>query len=117
MGLLDGGLQQIVGAAFSGIMLDGTLHIKTLVSDGQGGTTETEANHPIKAMVGNYSAEYRARSGIPATDVQIIALQAGMSVVPTTDSQITVPGFGKFDIKSVSQDPAKASWEMQGSPV
>jgi hypothetical protein len=117
MGLLDGGLQAIVGSVFGGLLLDGTLHQATVVSDGEGGTTETFADHPLKLMIENYSDEYRARAGIPATDVRIIILQSGVSVKPNADSQITVGGV-RYNVRPpVLQDPAQATWTVQGSPV
>jgi hypothetical protein len=118
MGLLDGGLQTIVGNVFGRLLLDATLHSMTLTPDGEGGVTKVPANHAVKAMVSDFSDEYRAQYDIPETDVRILILQSGVAVEPNSDMEITVTGYGTFSVKPpIRQDPAKASWEFRGSPV
>lgn len=116
MGLLDGGLRAVFGGAFGPLFLDGTLHAATTVSDGEGGFVRSFVDHPVKGMVDTYSDEFRARTGVPDTDVRLIVLQFGVTVVPDTDAQITLRGT-RYAIQAIEQDPAQAAWTMRGRPV
>lgn len=116
MGLLDGGLAAVFGGAFGPLFLDGTLHVESLVPDGEGGFTSTFVDHPVKGMVDSYSDAYRTQFGIPETDVKLIVLQFGATGAPSTDAQITLRGT-RYSIQSIEQDPAQAAWTIRGRPV
>lgn len=124
MGLLDGGLQAVFGAAFGPMFLDGTLHTMTETPDGQGGYTSVNADVPIKVMVETYSQQYRQRNSIPVNDVRLIVLQLGTgSAIPeiTLSSEITVNGIQgnpsiRYTLHDREQDPARAAWTLQGRP-
>lgn len=116
MGLLDGALQAVFGGAFGPLFLDGTLHAASTVPDGEGGFTTAFTDHAIKGMVDTYTDEYRARNGIPETDVKLIVLQFGVAGIPTLDGQITLRG-ARYSIQAIGQDPAQAAWTIRGRPV
>ncbi|WP_022697923.1 hypothetical protein [Euryhalocaulis caribicus] len=117
MGLLDGDLQDVFGSVFGSLMLDGTLTKAPSVSDGKGGwTAGTPQTAAVKLMIESYSEFYRAQAGIPDTDVKIIVLQKDVAFTPDTDSRITVRG-EEYSVVQVQQDPAQASWTLQGRPV
>jgi hypothetical protein len=95
---------------------DGTLHVLTLTSDGEGGYTQAATDHPIKGIVESYSDEYRLRTGVPDTDVRIIVLQYGVGAEPTSDSEITIEG-RRYRVVSDEQDPAHATWTIRARPI
>lgn len=116
MGLLDGGLQAVFAGAFGPLFLDGTLHVVSTDSDGEGGTVRTPRDVPIKGMVDAYSEAYRERAGIPETDVRLIVLQHGVDGEPNVDAEITLRG-NRYRAMSIAQDPAQAAWTIRGRPV
>lgn len=94
----------------------GTLKIATLTSDGEGGFTTVYADHAIKGLRVEYELDYRVRTGIPATDVQIIVLREGVTAAPSTDSRITIQG-GTYSVIAVATDPADATFTLQARPT
>lgn len=95
---------------------DGTLKTATLTSDGEGGFTTVYADIPIKGLRVEYELDYRVRTGIPATDVQIIVLREGVTATPSTDSRLTIQG-GTYSVIAIATDPADATWTIQARPV
>ncbi|WP_152045499.1 hypothetical protein [Aureimonas psammosilenae] len=118
MGLLDGDLQGVFGAIFSPLFIDATLHTdrKQAIVGGRPTGPVTWTDTPAHGMIDSFSEGYRARNGIPDTDVKLIVLQAGVNAVPTTDSEITIRA-KRYKLITIMQDPAMASWEMRGRPI
>lgn len=116
MGLLDGGLQAIFGAAFRPIYLDGTLH--RIGKDGDGAIIlpVTWSDVPIKGQRDDYSDKQRQDWNIPDKAVRLIVLQAGVGAEPTADDEITLMG-QRWRISNISRDPAAAAWTMMGMPA
>lgn len=105
-----------IAEALGDDLRDGTLQTATLTSDGEGGFTTVYADHPVKGLRVEYELDYRVRTGIPATDVQIIVLRNGVAATPTTGSLITIQG-GTYSVIAVATDPADATWTLQARPV
>jgi|GEM_PF-3368827 len=117
MGLLDGDLKEVFGSVFAPLLLDATISNTGLVPDGKGGWTEgAENSSAAKGMVEEYKAYERAQANIPSTDVKLIILQKDVTVTPTLDSVITIRS-QTYSVQAIDQDPAQASWTIQGRPV
>jgi hypothetical protein len=114
MALLDGGLQNIFGAAFGAIYLDGTLIRVTKTDDGEGGWSEAFAAHPIKGQVDAVTERMRQSAGYTDGDMRIIVLQAGSPVQPVTDDRVIL-GNSIWDVAGIEADPANTHWQMRGS--
>lgn len=113
MGLLDGGLQRIFGAAFAPLYLAGTLHRIGKDADGQIVRPVTWADVPIRGQQDDYSDSLRAEGKVPDGAVRLIVLQAGITAEPTTDDEITLAG-KRWRISNIGRDPAAAAWTMMG---
>jgi hypothetical protein len=118
MGLLDGGLAAIVGNALDFLLLDGTLRRET-------STTVDEHGAPVATAVVTfafrgfddvYDAAYRARAGIPATDIKICIPAASLATTPRQDDKLTIRGVW-YQARAVVSDPARALWEIQAFAI
>lgn len=116
MGLLDGGLQAIFGAAFRPLYLDGKLHRIGKDADGQVVVPVTWTDVDIKGQRDDYTDLQRRDWKIPDKAVRLIVLQAGVSAEPTADDEITLAG-QRWRISNISRDPASAAWIMMGQPA
>lgn len=116
MGLLDGGLQAVFGAALGAIFLSGTLHKITLIDDAEGGWASTETAHPVKSMMDACTEQMRGAAGYTERSVRLIVLQAGVPVAPNSDDQITLSG-ARWAISMIEEDPARGAWVMMGTPA
>lgn len=113
MGLLDGGLAAVFNAAFSPIYLDASLYRATITEDGAGGGTEAfAAAEAVKAQLDATTQAMQRAEGYVDTDQRILVLAQGVDPI-STDDEITVGGV-RWQIASVSQDPAKAYYELRG---
>lgn len=114
MGLLDGGLQAVFGAAFGAVYRDGTLRKATKTPDGSGGYSTTYVDYPIKFQPEVDSNEARAAMGIPVDGGKFIILLAGLGVRPDFDDLLTAsataatPAITERIVKTQS-DPANAA--------
>lgn len=118
MGLLDGGIQALFGAAFSGLYLDGTLTRLSITEDGQGGGSTTTSSQPCKVQTDACTQAMREQPGYTSTDVRLLILQAGITGGKIdTDCQVT-DGTGRaYKIAWVGQDPAQSYFECRGTPA
>lgn len=114
MGLLDGGLQGIFGAAFGGLYLDGTLQKITYVDDGTGSATEVSTDYEIKGQIDAANQAMREQDGYSAGDMRIIILQADVPVTPNTDHRVILGG-KLWNIANIEADPANTHWVMRGT--
>ena len=115
VGLLDGGIAAIFGAAFGGFYLDATLWRLTPYSYDTGGTAVGGAWSPMpcKAQLEAATWAMRQAEGFTTADQRILVLTATLAVRPSTDDEITVGG-QRWLIESVAQDPAASYWELRG---
>jgi hypothetical protein len=116
MGLLDGGLAAIFGAAFGGVYLAGTLHRVTLGEDEDGRRTKTKADVPMRYQREALSEQARAAAGIPAKDIKLLILAHELGGKPTAEDEFTTPE-GRFRIAACETDPASTHFIVRGSPV
>lgn len=117
MGLLDGGLANVFGAAFGAVYLPATLHRYTQPElddggspvDGSGGWT----NIACRAQRDAATERMRRAEGFSESDVRLLVLAASFSGGISTDDEVTVAGT-RYAIESVDMDPAGAYWELRG---
>lgn len=115
MSLLDGGIAGVMASAFGSIYLPGTLYRRTLADDGKGSLTPSETTQSVKVQVDSATEAMRAEPGYTGTDVRLLILASGLSLV-NTDCEVAV-GNRRFAIASVAQDPAGAYFECRGVAV
>lgn len=117
MGVLDGGVAAIFGAAFGSFYLDGTLVSSfTQPIYGPGGAiTGYTGGTPIACKCQIDAATYAMRQadGFADGDMRIIVLSAGLGVPVTTDHRLTVSG-QTWLIASADRDPAGSHWICRG---
>lgn len=119
MGLFDGGIARIFGAALSGLYPDGLLH-----RDGTGPIYDDEGNIvgyddggdlPIKVQRDACSYSMRQSEGYSEGDVALIILAAGLnSIKVTTDMQATDGAGDRWMIRSADLDAASSHWICRG---
>jgi hypothetical protein len=115
VGLLDGGLASVFNTAFGGIYLSATLHRPVNDDDdgaGGGSGTGFGPGEPVRAQLDATTQAMQSADGYVDTDQRIIVLAHGIDPI-TTDCEITVGG-RRWSIASVTQDPAKAYYDLHG---
>lgn len=112
MGLLDGAIAGVMGAAFGGIYLPATLYRRTFTDDGKGSLSATVTTESIRCQVDAATEAMRAQQGYTGTDVRLLILASGVALIDT-DCEVAV-GNRQFSIASVAQDPAGAYFECRG---
>ena len=123
MGLLDGGIQSLMGSAFGWLYLPGTLTRVTLVDDGHGGGSEATTDQDCRVQVDACTEAMRQQAGYTSTDVRLLILQAGVAGGDIkTDDRVTVlggPHAGRtFEIAAVGpQDPGSSYWECRATKI
>jgi hypothetical protein len=113
MGLLDGGISALFGAAFGSFYLDATLHRAAITEDGEGGGVVTFTNSDVKAQLDQVTEAQRVEEGFTDSDQRIIVLAHGVAE-PTTEDEITVDGI-RWQIASVKRDPAGSYYDLRGA--
>ena len=119
MGLLDGGIASIFGAALSGLYPDGLLH-----RDGTGPVYDNEGNIvgydggtdlPIKVQRDACTYSMRQSEGYSEGDVMLIILAAPLNGLKvSTDMQLTDGSGDKWMIRSADLDAASSHWICRG---
>lgn len=114
MGLLDGGIKQIVGNALTGIFLDFTLIQKTITepTNPWESATSTETSTACKAINAKFKYSEIDGERIKQEDRKIIILAEGLSVVPTMGDLLKQSGeTRRYEIVSpVMKDAAGATY-------
>lgn len=116
MGILDGGIQSLMGTVMGSFYLDATLTTVSVVYDNEGGTTENTTPQPVKVQEDMVSEANRAAGGFSQNEKQFIVLQKGVTGALTGDSRLTIGGI-TYALREPQQDPAKAYWLVRGVPV
>ena len=116
MGLLDGGLAAVFGAAFGAVMADAVLRKVRQTETGTGGSAVTVTDYPAKASLDAIGAGERAASGIPASAIRITVLRAGLPVGIDLDDEVMVGGATYRTIR-VDGDPAGATFVLMVVPA
>lgn len=120
MGLLNGGIGAIIGAALSGLYLDGVLHREGAepIYDGEGNITGYAGGDdiPIKVQRDKCTYAMTQAKGFSEGDVALIILSAQLGVVEiTTDMQVTDGKGKRWLIASADEDAASSHWICRGS--
>jgi len=116
MGLLDGGIEAIFGAAFGGLYLPATLNYAgTPIEDSEGNVTghTGPGSWSCRAQVDDATWSMRQADGYVDGDQRIIVLSAGLATAINTDMTITVSG-KTWMIESVQRDAANSHWVLRG---
>lgn len=115
--MLDGAIQAIFGAAFSGLYLDGTIIAVTITDDGAGGGSSSPTSEPCKLQVDACTHRQKLEVGYTARDVRIIVLQSGVTRKPRPGNRITAKGVTYTIGPTVTEDPAASYWELRCVPL
>lgn len=117
MGLLDGGIEAIFGAAFGGLYLDGTLHAGTgaPIYDAQRRITgyTDPGDVACKVQVDSASEAMRRTEGFAEGDVRLIILSTGLSADITSDHEVTARSV-RYRLLSADRDAAASHWICRG---
>jgi hypothetical protein len=113
-GLLDtNAIQSLFGSVLSSIYGDGTLIRVVLVSDGQGGWTESPTEQPIKVQVDACTEAMRQQAGYTDNDVRLLILQFGVTGGDITSDDVVVARGKRWRCYGITQDPAASYWEAR----
>jgi len=115
-GILEGKLAKDIFRGFKGLLLKGTLRRETLGTtlDTYGDpTTDSVTNYSVEGFTSSYSDFYRARAGIPETDLKVnIFAESSPGLTPMKDDLVQFQSVW-YQLRSVSHDPAKALFVCQ----
>jgi hypothetical protein len=115
VGILDGGIAAVFGAALSGLYLDATLHRGTgsPTYDGEGNITgyTGAGDVAVKAQVDTATEAMRQADGFAEGDARILVLAQGIGTI-TSDHRITVRG-QEWHILSAELDAAQSHWTLR----
>jgi hypothetical protein len=115
VGILDGGIAAVFGAALSGLYLDATLHRGTgsPTYDGEGKITgyTSSSDVAVKAQVDSATEAMRQADGFAEGDARILVLAEGAGTI-TSDHRITVRGV-VWLILSAELDAAASHWTLR----
>lgn len=118
MGLLDGGVTAIFGAAFGGFYLDATLHAGTgepIYDAGGNIIGYTGGDTACKAQVDAATDAMRRADGYAEGDSRIIVLAQGIGTVDS-DNEITVRE-KRWRLLSAELDAAASHWVCRARAV
>ncbi|MGL4834134.1 MAG: hypothetical protein ACRCXH_06965 [Shewanella sp.] len=112
MGLLNGGVNRIMGRGFAAFYLDGMLINKSLVDDGAGTITEgLGAPISIKYQLESVTEAQRSAPDYRATDVRVLILDTGFTI--NSDSLLDF-GADRYRVApGITRDPAKAYYDVR----
>lgn len=115
MGLLNGGIAAIFGAALSGLYLPAMLHVPgAYATDDEGNILPSVGTDlPCRAQVDAASYAMRQSEGYSEGDVRIIVLVAGLGIEIATDCQISVSD-KRWMVGSAELDAASSHWICRG---
>jgi hypothetical protein len=120
VGLLDGDIAKAIYAGFKNKLLTGTLRVETesMGNDEYGDPLATViTTHTIQGFTDEYSAFFRAQSGIPDTDLKVgIFAQSIPGITPSKDDKVKFRSTW-YQIRKVNTDPAIALWECQSFEI
>lgn len=117
MGLLDGGIKQIIGSALNSTFLDFVLVKSTTIAPTNPweNPTVTEAEYACKAIITKFKYHEIDGEKIKAEDHKILFLADSMTVEPAIDDRVYRVGeTNRYLIVSpVRKDPAGATFTAQ----
>lgn len=113
MGLLDGDLAPVFAGALGWLLLDGTLHRRTLTPNGVGGFTEAEVAIPVKGMVEAATQAMREAEGYSDTDVSILLLAYNVGPIKL-DDELTIRGERYHLMQPITAHVGEAHWTARG---
>lgn len=116
MGLLDGLIKAEIYKGFKGKLLTGTLRRlagSNSLNDLGDPATSTATTYPFEGFRETYDAAYRARAGIPQTDVKIVIIAGSISTVPLKDDEVYILSTW-HKVRGIPDiDPAGATYTLQ----
>lgn len=115
MGLLDGGLRDIMGAAFGPLYPDGTLLRRVRTEAENGDVSVAVVPVAVKVQTSSVTEAMRMAPGYTERSVKFRVLQAGIGAAPTSDDHLATGGV-TWSLSMVAADTAATSWIMMGTP-
>lgn len=116
MGLMDGGLSRIFGAAFGGLYLSATLHRAVPAIRDAGGTVTNPGGFtdlPCRAQLEAQTEAPGVREDAVDQAQRIFVLAASITGTITPDDQITVAG-QRYQVVRVDRDPGQTYFDLRG---
>jgi hypothetical protein len=118
MGLLDGDLQQMFGAAFGGLLLEGRHYHNTEARLANGDATATVTK--VQSVRGYRDVTRNRRQGDEgaADTVRMLVLQTydGQVLTPIVRGDVVQMDGVRMTIGDVDEDPAHTHWLLSGAP-
>lgn len=114
MGLLDGGLAGIFGAAFGRLYLPATLHRAVPVVRDAGGTVTSGGFTDVscRAQLEAVAEGFGVRQDVVDTEQRVFVLATSITGVITADDQVTVAG-QRYQVVSVDRDPGQTYFDLR----
>lgn len=120
MGLLDGDLAELFGAAMAGLYGAGRLLTVTTTEDTYGKETRTTEGMDVLVQIDRVTQAMRLAEGYSPEAVQLIILQRNAvgDVVPRPKITDKINAGGRWWAADlVDSDPANSHWAMRGTPT
>lgn len=116
MGLLDGALAAVLGAALGAVFRNGSLLKMQETDTGTGRFTAAATSYPVKLSLEALTASDRAASGLPLAAVRLTVLRAGLPVTVDLDDGLAVDG-ATYRVVKVETDAAQAAYALAAVPA
>ena len=117
MGLLDGGIKQIIGSALNSTFLDFVLvkSTNTEPTNPWENPTVVDATYPCKAIITQFKYHEIDGEKIKAEDHKIVFLADSMAIEPAIDDRVQRVGETRryLIVSPVRKDPAGATFTAQ----
>lgn len=115
---LQNQLKNQIAAGFKNKLLKGKLERKTNNGVNEFGdpVVNVEETFNIEGFTSKYSDFYRAKFGIPDTDLKVILIAGNCDVKPEKEDNVSFSD-KKYQIRSVNIDPAEATYICQAYEV
>ena len=126
MGFLEGSLAQAIYTGFKGKLLSGLIRQYSEPSSGAldayGDPIDlSPTDTTIEGFTENYDDAYRARAGIPETDIKVnFFAKSAPGIVPTKDDIIKLTNNSVdhwYQVRRAQTDPATALWVCQAFAI
>ena len=113
MGLLNGGINRIFGAAFSSVYLHGQMIRVTNADDGKGTLTATQSDPvDIKYQIDTVTETQRQAPDYKATGVRVIVLDTGIAI--DQNCLLSLGGVTYRVAPDIIRDAANSHYQLRG---
>lgn len=118
MGLLDGGLQQMFGAAFGTVLLEGRHYHKTESRPAANGDVQAPVTK-VQSIHGYRETSNRLRVEGSSSAMRLLVLQTyqGRVLNPIVRGDDVLLDGVRMTVGDVDEDPAHTHWLLTGAPA